>query len=1826
MKCRNVALAALLSAGGGPSSTDGFLPNLFKSNKNRHHHPKNTGNKIGKNDDGVASHHQHFVSLDSSRSFAGLSGSDGRPNDDSIRKAYDSWRLTYNKGTFDAMRYENFKRNYVKLSDANTAAMKKARMHGVPLPKPLELNEFGDCSTAEYNAMRSMGDLPDDGRGDRSATADDDQQTRRQLESMEAGYQDFQDYTASASSSSSSGPGRSEDPEARRIRDVYNQWCQDYGKEFSEDRLQVFGMNLRQVEKYQEETGKVLKLNEHSDLTQEEYNLRYTSSYAPESMAINQISNSTTSAAASSVSFSGLNSRSAPERVMNAYREWCAHFGKEPSDQRLQIFQNNFLQVEEYYKSTGIAIKINEFADLSPDEYKDANQEENGAGDSRRSATSSTFGGGNGSGGVATDQRNGGGRMRNVADARIGNNHNVNSDYAAAIESYMQSNASNQNSKRKKEETVNERAEKLKDHFVETYREYCEYYHKQFDASRIPLFKNTIIEINRQLLTTGERIELDEYADLTKEEATARRKALQDANARIEQDKRSRASEEAYLLKEEYASRQSQANARAEEEARRRDQFAESAQRMAQMGREDELRRAEEQSRRWDEAQRRSGFASADAQQRREAEEDQFRAQETPRIQAGNAGFNSRQNTEADRRLAELEEMLRAEAEARAKAEQEAERLAEENAKIKAAEEARRKAFERAKENPRPYSDEAKSGDKSILWNFFQKKKEQSSQYRPESSPPSRNDGIPEKVRIAYEKWTEFYNRPFDESRLPIFYDNLLQVEEYLKQSETHLNIDVYENPAKLNKHADRTVDEYKEIQASAPAAPPVEPQQTASSEPLMTVSDGAGTGPNFPSGGSYAAKMKSGEMGALSGGSVSSPDNIDISGPVNTPPPKKSKGKVRIQSKVRYAYKKWCEMNQKPMDESRLEIFQENYLRAEEHYKSEHLTDFEMLAKLNSDADMTGDEYNRMRMQEAAAAANTSPPPPPQARSKKSAGAEPLITITNGGGGPGPTFPSGGSYVAKLKGLPAEAASANNSGRLSSIPQGQLNDLSSLMGASGSAPPPFPEMGTSGSIPSPVPEAMPHVPDKVRNAYAKWCEHYSKPFDESRLPVFQGNLEQVEKHLKNSNFPVQIDVYKNPEKLNKNADRTVSEYNEIKSGEPSTSSPSGSVSSSGATDLDYARRRYTDWCKQYNKQYDESRFRVFADNLKAKEKYEKESGETVNMNEFSDLTPEEFKAKISAGGGGSSASEPLISVTDGGGRGPNFPSGGSYMAKLRGDVDPDPYDRASAPEPEFVAPSKPLRSEPPPSPQSSGNSNDSIRDAYMKWCKINSKPFDDSRIPNFKRNYNKVKEFYQAKGGLDESEIPGKLNEHADMTVEEYQQAMGSSSSSLSKSSKASGGSSPLIQEVDGGDGLGPNFPSGGSYVARMKGMSEKEIKASAGAGRRMGSIPQDQLNDLTSISAGGMSFSNDQSFESPAAPTHIENGPGMDQMRGSTSPPDTQSEKMDLASVMDLLVDDFNSPDTTSYAESDASTELEPRPAPIAIEPERLRQAYIKWCNHYGKSFDELRLPYFEENLMQMQTFFEMKNKDVGLCEEPSRLNEYADRTKEEHKEIREKELASKSMRHDDANEDEVMAPQPKPSTDNSSMIMEEGSQNFPSMKKPEMTPVPDMQAETTSNKMAAGGGLREAYAKWCEHYNKDFEESRLPIYEANLIQMQKFFEMKNKDIDLRENPSHMNEHADRTKEEYRLIQESELLNVATPHDDAKKDDPSRVPEEIRIAYKEWASYYEKEYDESRLPTFQENFIQIQKYYKKVGKDSKIVRLNEHAGKSTLRHLLFT
>ena len=74
------------------------------------------------------------------------------PYDAAAELTYSEWCKTYGK-PYDAARYETFKENYEAITVMNVSAKKKARDAGEDSPSLLALNEYADCTVAEYEAL-----------------------------------------------------------------------------------------------------------------------------------------------------------------------------------------------------------------------------------------------------------------------------------------------------------------------------------------------------------------------------------------------------------------------------------------------------------------------------------------------------------------------------------------------------------------------------------------------------------------------------------------------------------------------------------------------------------------------------------------------------------------------------------------------------------------------------------------------------------------------------------------------------------------------------------------------------------------------------------------------------------------------------------------------------------------------------------------------------------------------------------------------------------------------------------------------------------------------------------------------------------------------------------------------------------------------------------------------------------------------------------------------------------------------------------------------------------------------------------------------------------------------------------------------------------------------------------------------------------------------------------------------------------------------------------------------------------------------------------------
>jgi hypothetical protein len=61
-------------------------------------------------------------------------------------------------------------------------------------------------------------------------------------------------------------------------------------------------------------------------------------------------------------------------KIQQAYQEWCEYYGKTPDKNRLAIFTANFLAVKDFHERTGKPLIMNQYSDMTADEWERMNQ------------------------------------------------------------------------------------------------------------------------------------------------------------------------------------------------------------------------------------------------------------------------------------------------------------------------------------------------------------------------------------------------------------------------------------------------------------------------------------------------------------------------------------------------------------------------------------------------------------------------------------------------------------------------------------------------------------------------------------------------------------------------------------------------------------------------------------------------------------------------------------------------------------------------------------------------------------------------------------------------------------------------------------------------------------------------------------------------------------------------------------------------------------------------------------------------------------------------------------------------------------------------------------------------------------------------------------------------------------------------------------------------------------------------------------------------------------------------------------------------------------
>jgi hypothetical protein len=592
-----------------------------------------------------------------------------------LYKAYEKWRQEYNKGVFDEVRYQNFKNNYIKLQVTNNAELKHARETGQPDPVPMSLNEYGDYSSEEYKQI----------------IAQQQQQQQQQQNNNVVGVGGSPKVSSYSTSAMASAFSSQSPEEQNRIQQTYEQWCRTSGKTYDESRLDIFAFNLKVVENYYKETGTKAELNKFADLSPEEYKA------AMEAMRNNNNVNAvegrqnsspvqTTTAASQdpinnnippqkkffsqqgsylenlSASNNGQNngqisqtpvSLSSPppssfddtelDRIRNAYMEWCQEYGREYQESRLDIFATNLKAVEKYRQETGKIVKLNQYADLSPDEYKTAATEPQTPPMTNFQPYPSNNNGNNPRGvraGTSTSY------LDNLSTNQQTMGNGLSSSTTTPGKSYLDNLSLTS-------------TPQIEDRVRTIYEDWCQYYGKVPSEDRLQIFAANLVVIEKHHIETGEELTLNEFADQTEGGRSSQRANSVDEEEQKRRIEEERKYEEAVRLEQER--RQAEEKARIEEEQLR---LEEERLRLEQQVQEAEAARLLEEQK----------YVEEKARLQREQEEQEARLAEQRRLdeEATRQAELERQRLQEERELleAKLKKEQKLEEEARMKYEE----------------------------------------------------------------------------------------------------------------------------------------------------------------------------------------------------------------------------------------------------------------------------------------------------------------------------------------------------------------------------------------------------------------------------------------------------------------------------------------------------------------------------------------------------------------------------------------------------------------------------------------------------------------------------------------------------------------------------------------------------------------------------------------------------------------------------------------------------------------------------------------------------------------------------------------------------------------------------------------------------------------------------------------------------------------------------------------------------------------------------------------------------------------------------------------------------
>ena len=288
-----------------------------------------------------------------------------------IHGAYLDWCLEFSKKP-DKIRMNQFKNNYILLEGV-------AKEEGTPI----KLNEYADFTAAEYEKEVQA--------KEESKEREKQERARKEQEEVEAAFA-AAGVDVDADSETTKGSSQNKMKVKDELFRIQDEMGNDVDEEKDEDNI---------VQNTDDEWWKNEKGLDESMLQTD--NVRNFSSQGKKEGDENLSAFTSESSLNDENSFKAkkqdvLTNADDPEtrrRVRAAYSNWCRTYNKEPDEGRFPKFKSNYVIMEKLAREQGREVKLNEFADCTPDEYAKAShvnpKSQNGAYIQQPPKTSNTF-------------------------------------------------------------------------------------------------------------------------------------------------------------------------------------------------------------------------------------------------------------------------------------------------------------------------------------------------------------------------------------------------------------------------------------------------------------------------------------------------------------------------------------------------------------------------------------------------------------------------------------------------------------------------------------------------------------------------------------------------------------------------------------------------------------------------------------------------------------------------------------------------------------------------------------------------------------------------------------------------------------------------------------------------------------------------------------------------------------------------------------------------------------------------------------------------------------------------------------------------------------------------------------------------------------------------------------------------------------------------------------------------------------------------------------------------------------------------------------------